>query len=82
MGELDFGMAMLKSKSSVKEKLLLGETFKEGSSKPPLQGKKELGKRFYLIVGSLLKNHPGEKVLLPSDREIKTLRSGYLLLKR
>lgn len=82
MRELDFGMAMLKAKSSVKERLLSGQTIKERSPKPRLHGEKGSGKRFHLFIGSLLNSHSREKVHLPSVKEIKALRSGGLLLKR
>ena len=82
MGELDFGIAMLKAKSAVEARLLPKQTIKEPSPRQILRGKKDLGKRIHLIVDSLLKNPSREKIQLPSDKEIRSLRSGGLILKR
>lgn len=82
MRDLDFGIAMLKAKSAVKEKLLPGKILKESSPKSRLGGDKDLRTRIHLLFDSLLKNTPREKILLPSDKEIQSLRGGGLFLKR
>ena len=82
MGKLDFGLAMVRARFADKERHPSETSKKESSPKAHSHIEKDPGKRMHLIIGSLLKKPPREKILLPPDKELGPLRSEGGPLKR